>query len=372
MTDRIFIETMVHADPNSPYNTMPHLPPEADIETIRIWRACAGAKTSLARMREAGKLIPNQRILISSIPLLEATASSQIENIFTTSNALYTALSVPEERIDPETKEVLRYREALSVGVGELKNGKKLGEILLTRVCSVLLDKETDRRGTNAGTYIKGPEGRVYTPPDDPIVLEDLIHHLEDYINGGREPDPLIRLALIHYQFEAIHPFSDANGRTGRILNILYLIDQDLLDIPILYLSRYIIQHKSEYYLRLRRVTENEEWEEWIIFMLNAIQETAEWTYERISAIKCLMDETIEVCKEKLPKIYSYDLVEEIFLQPYCKPAYLVERGIGNRQTAMKYLKALEDIGILTSIRIGKERIYINVRLFELLKFDDE
>ena len=363
---------MAHTDPNIPYNTMPHLPPKADIETVRICRACAEAKTSLARMREAGKLIPNQGILISSIPLLEATASSRIENIFTTSNALYTALSVPEERIDPATKEVLRYREALAVGVGELKSGRKPGEILLTRICSVLLDQETDRRSPNAGTYIKGPEGCVYTPPDDPIVVENLIHQLEDYINGGREPDPLIRLALIHYQFEAIHPFGDANGRTGRILNILYLIDQDLLDIPILYLSRYIIQHKSEYYSRLRRVTENEEWEEWIVFMLNAVRETADWTYDRIQAIKSLLDETIAACKEKLPKIYSYDLVEEIFLQPYCKPAYLVDAGIGNRQTAMKYLKALEDIGILASVRIGKERIYVNTRLFELLKFREE
>ncbi|MDV0440854.1 Fic family protein [Methanorbis furvi] len=363
---------MAHTDPNTPYNTMPNLPPEAEIETIRIWRACAEAKTSLARMREAGKLIPNQRILISSIPLLEATASSRIENIFTTSNALYTALSVPEEISDPATKEVLRYREALAVGVGELKSGKKLGEILLTRVCSVLLDHEVDRRRAGADTYIKGPEGRVYTPPDDPIILEDLIHHLEEYINGDREPDPLIRLALIHYQFEAIHPFGDANGRTGRILNILYLIDQDLLDIPILYLSRHIIQHKSEYYHRLRQVTENEEWEEWIVFMLNAVRETADWTYDRIQAIKSLMDETIEICKERLPKIYSYDLVEEIFLQPYCKPAFLVDIGIGNRQTAMKYLKALEDTGILASIRIGKERIYVNTRLFELLKFIDE
>ena len=363
---------MAHTNPNIPYNTMPYLPPAADIETVRIWKACAGAKTSLARMREAGRLIPNQGILISSIPLLEAAASSRIENIFTTSNALYTALSVPEERIDPATKEVLRYREALAIGVGELKSGRHIGEILLTRVCSVLLDREADRRNPNAGTYIKGPEGRVYTPPDDPIVVENLIHQLEDYMNGGNEPDPLIRLALIHYQFEAIHPFEDANGRTGRILNILYLIDQDLLDVPVLYLSRYIIRHKSEYYLRLRRVTENEEWEEWIIFLLNAVQETADWTYDRIWAIKSLMDETIAVCKEKLPKLYSYELVEEIFLQPYCKPAYLVERGIGNRQTAMKYLKALEDIGVLASVRIGKERIYVNTRMFELLEFDEE
>ena len=157
--------------------------------------------------------------------------------------------------------------------------------------------------------------------------------------------------------------------RTGRILNILCLIDQDLLDMPILYLSRYIIQHKSEYYSRLRRVTEREEW---IIFMLNAVRETADWTYDRIQAMKSLLDETVAVCKEKLPKIYFYDLVEEIFLPPYCNPAYLVDAGIGNRQTAMKYLKSLEDIGILASVRIGKERIYVNTRLFALLKFDEE
>ncbi len=362
---------MVHTDPNLPYNTMPFLPPKTDLETPEIWKACNAANKSLARMREAGKRIPNQRILIQSIPLLEATASSRIENIFTTSNALYTALSVPEESVDPATKEVLRYREALSVGVDELKTGRRLGEVLLTRVCSVLLEQETDRRSPNTGTYITGLEGRVYTPPDDPYVLEALIHQLEDYISDGSDPDPLIRLTLIHYQFEAIHPFEDANGRTGRILNILYLIAQDLLDIPVLYLSRYIIQHKSEYYFRLRRVTENDEWEKWILFMLTALQETADWTYERIHAIMDLMTETAEICREQLPKVYSHDLIEQIFLQPYCKPAYLVSAGIGNRQTAMKYLKSLEEIGVLSSIRIGRERIYVNVRLFELLKFSD-
>lgn len=348
---------MTYSDPNTPYNTMPTLPPRINLEAPGIWKACSVANTALARMREAGKLIPNQKILISSIPLLEATASSGIENIFTTSSALYTALSVSEEDTDSATKEVLRYREALSIGVGELKAGQPLGEILLTRVCSVLLNHEADRRDPKSGTYITGPEGRVYTPPDDPYVLESLIHYLEDYISGGPDPDPLIRLALIHYQFEAIHPFEDANGRCGRILNILYLISQDLLDIPVLYLSRYIIRNKTAYYTLLRQVTENGEWEAWIIFMLTALKETADWTYERIYAIRDLMEETAGQCRSKLPKIYSHDLIEQIFLQPYCKPAYLEGAGVGNRQTAMKYLKSLEEIGILSSVKIGRERI---------------
>ena len=359
---------LMNIDPNHPNNSLPFLPPDINLETPEIWRACNAANISLARLREAGNLIPNQDILISSIPLMEAAASSGIENIFTTSDTLYRALSLPNETVDPATKEVLNYRSALNTGFHELKSGKKLGESLLTDVCTTLLGSPVERR--SFGVYIGNRLGRVYTPPDDAKVLETHLHRLEAFIEGGNDPDPLIRLALIHYQFEAIHPFGDGNGRTGRILNILYLVSQGLLDIPVLYLSRYIIQNKSEYYDHLRRVTFEGAWEAWILYILKAIKETADWTYSRIYSIYNLMNKTQEFCKMNLPgHIYSHELISMISLQPYCKPKYLIDSGIGNRQTAMKYLKELEKIGVLSSMKISREVIYVNTELYELLKY---
>ncbi|MDO5845255.1 MAG: Fic family protein [Methanocorpusculum sp.] len=354
-------------DPNTPHNSLPFLPPEINLETPKILKACISANTSLALLREAAKLIPNPDILISSIPLLEAAASSEIENIFTTSESLYQALSVKSENVDPSTKEVLNYRAALYAGFNALKTGGKINEETINLVCSTILGTKIERR--DVGVCIGNASTRVYTPPNDPYVIQALISQLEEYINGGNEPDPLVRLALIHYQFEAIHPFVDGNGRTGRILNILYLVSKRLLDIPVLYLSRYIIENKSEYYRLLRAVTGNGAFEDWIVFILRAVKETADWTYSRVHAVYDLMNETRNLCREKLPNhMYSHELVEIIFLQPYCKPKYLIEAGIGNRQTAMKYLKELENIGVLKSQKISREVVYVNTELYELLR----
>lgn len=354
-------------DPNTPYNSLPFLPPEINLETAKILKACISSNTSLALLREAVKLIPNPDILISSIPLLEAAASSEIENIFTTSESLYQALSVKSENIDPSTKEVLNYRAALYAGFSDLKKSGKINEETITHVCSTILGTEIEQR--DVGVCIGNASKRVYTPPNDPYVIQALLSQLEEYVNGDNEPDPLIRLALIHYQFEAIHPFVDGNGRTGRILNILYLVSKGLLDIPVLYLSRYIIENKSEYYKLLMAVTTDGAFEDWILFILRAVKETADWTYSRVHAVYDLMNKTRDLCREKLPNhMYSRELVEIIFLQPYCKPKHLIEAGIGNRQTAMKYLKELENIGILKSKKISREVVYVNTELYELLR----
>lgn len=354
-------------DPNIPYNSLQFLPPDVNLETPEILKACIQANTSLALLREAGKLIPNPDILISSIPLLEATASSEIENIFTTSDSLYQALSAESEKSDPSTKEVLNYRAALYAGYNDLKNNGKIDEKTLIHVCSTILGFEIDRR--NVGVAIGNASMRVYTPPSDPYVIEALLSQLEKYIDGGNEPDPLIRLALIHYQFEAIHPFIDGNGRTGRILNILYLVSRGLLDIPVLYLSRYIIENKSEYYRLLKEVTNDGIFENWVLFILKAVKETADWTYKKVHAIYDLMNKTRDFCRENLPNhMYSHELVEMIFLQPYCKPKHLIDAGIGNRQTAMKYLKELENIGVLKSKKVSREKVYVNTELYELLR----
>lgn len=353
-------------DADIPYNSLPFLPPEVNLETVNILKACIAANTSLARLKEACKLIPNPDVLISSIQLLEATSSSEIENIFTTSDSLYQALSVETEKVDPQTKEVLNYRSALYVGYDWLLKSQRIDEELLTQVCSTILGVEIERR--DVGVVIGDRIKRVYTPPSDPYVIEALMNQLEEYVNSGDEPDPLVRLALIHYQFEAIHPFVDGNGRTGRILNILYLVHKGLLEIPVLYLSRYIIDNKQEYYRLLRGVTSDDLYEDWILFILLAIKETADLTYDKVHAIHDLMNKTRDFCRENLPHhMYSHELIEIIFLQPYSKPKHLIDAGIGNRQTAMKYLKELEEIGVLKSKKVLREKVYVNVALYELL-----
>ena len=208
----------------------------------------------------------------------------------------------------------------------------------------------------------------IYWPPEGEETIRALLENLEEYIQNGHDVDPLIKMAIIHYQFEAIHPFDDGNGRTGRIINILYLIQEKLLHQPVLYLSDSIIRNKSEYYRLLRGVTEKNEWEPWILFMLKAVEETSRETMRRIDDIRLLMDETISFAKDKLPgRVYSKELIELLFEQPYCKTGILVDRGIAKRQTAAEYLKELEKAGILRRKQSGRENLYLNVRLFDLL-----
>ncbi|MFA5331718.1 MAG: Fic family protein [Methanoregula sp.] len=355
---------------NKPYNDLPSLPPSIDLESKAILKKCIRAHRALASLKGAGNLIPNQAILINAIPLQEAKASSEIENVVTTGDRLYKASILPGLKTDPQTKEVLRYRTALRRGYDLLKT-RSVTSSLLREVCEALLDHEVQYRSTS-GTRIENKiSGEVvYTPPEGYDILREKLDQLDIFIHQGAENslDPLIRLALIHYQFEAIHPFEDGNGRTGRILNILYLIEQGLLDIPVLYLSGYIIDNKGEYYRRLQAVTENEDWERWIQFLLSAVEETSAGTYRRILAIHKLLDDTMVFCRDNLPKqIYSHELIELIFIQPYCKISFVVEEGIAQRQTAAEYLQQLEKIGVLESRKIGREKIFIHPALLKLL-----
>ena len=307
-------------DRTKPFNELPPLPPPFDLESKAVLKKCVGAHRALASLKSAGNLIPNQDILINSLPLREAQDSSEIENIVTTGDKLYkAAIAPPGATIDLQTKEVLRYRTALRRGYDLLKD-QPLSIELLRQVCEGLLDHEVQFRsgsGTQLGNKAMGVI--VYTPPDGGNILLEKLNLLGDYIRKPDDEhlDPLIRLALIHYQFEAIHPFEDGNGRTGRILNILYLVEQGLLDIPVVYLSHYIIEHKKEYYRLLRDVTEKQEWEPWVLFMLSAVEETSIRTYQRILAIRRLLEETTTLCRTSLPRqIYSKELVELIFVQP--------------------------------------------------------
>jgi Fic family protein len=355
-------------DPTKPYNDLPLLPPRVELETREILKKTILVSRALAELKGTGKLIPNETILINSIILQEAKTSSEIENIVTTNDALYQAFSSRTNNIDPATKEVLRYREALWEGYRALKRNDLLTANLFINVYRTIMNVDAGIRNT-PGTRLENPSTNeiVYTPPEGSDSIRDKLHNLEVYINEINTVDPLIKLAVIHYQFESIHPFSDGNGRTGRIINILYLVQQGILDLPVLYLSQYIIQNKNEYYRLLRQVTEKQQWEPWILYMLDAIESTAKYTSNKVNEIKELMDQTIESVKVKLPSVYSKELIELIFQQPYTKVKFLVDAGLAERKTAAKYLKELESIGILISKKIGAEKLYLNIRLYDLL-----
>jgi len=354
--------------PDKPYNHLPPLPPDANIETPKVLKAAIDANRALAELKGKSESLPNPSILVNSIVLQEAKSSSEIENIITTNDKLFTALSADDGKTDPQTKEVLRYREALWKGVNELQQRKLTTGLFIELMQTI---KQTDagiRR--ESGTVIANPVTKkiIYWPPEGEELIRNLLLNLEQYLDADDGVDPLIKMAVMHYQFEAIHPFEDGNGRTGRLLNILYLLKEGLLQYPVLYLSNAIISQKSEYYKRLREVTENGAWEEWILFMLDAVEKTSTGTMERIGQITGLLQETLEIAKEKLPaRVYSKELIELLFEQPYCKVKFLVDRGIAKRQTAAEYLRELEEAGILKSKQSGRENLFLNVRLYELL-----
>ena len=353
-------------DKNRPYNDLPLLPPAIDLESKAILKKAISANRELAELKGAGDAIPNQAILINSIVLQEARLSSEIENIVTTTDELYQAEGKDPSQINPHTKEVLHYREALWQGFENIKE-RPLSTNLFIDIVRIIKQTGMGVRRV-PGTKIANSLGEVvYTPPEGESVIRDLLGNLEQFIHADDDLDPLVRLAVVHYQFEAIHPFTDGNGQTGRIANILYLVEKGLLDIPILYLSHFIIKNKNDYYKGLRKVTEENAWEEWIIYLLHAIETTAKQTRDKIYRIRDLMNETRELAREKAGKAYSKDLIELIFELPYCKIGFLEQRGIAKRQTASTYLKALERIGILESMKAGREIYYLNTRLLEFL-----
>ncbi len=297
--------------------------------------------------------------------MLEAKDSSRIENIVTTSDQLF-QYADRADGADPATKEALRYRTALYDGYTHLED-YPLCTNTAVAICTKLRAVQTDIRKT-PGTVLRDQNNNVvYTPPVGEDSIRELLANWERFIHGDDDLDPLVKMAIAHYQFECIHPFPDGNGRTGRILNILYLIQSELLSLPILYLSRFILERRDDYYTLLRRVTEEGDWESWILFMLEAVESTSRWTTDKISIVRALMAETTEYVREKLPKIYTHELVQALFAQPYCRIDNLVERGVAKRQTASTYLKQLVEIGVLEEMSVGREKLYINTRLLQEL-----
>ena len=361
-------------DPSKPYNELPTLPPMAEVESRAVLKACILARAAVAELKAAGQLIPNQGVLVNSIPLLEAQASSEIENIVTTMDQMFLFDGAGEGEADPATKEALRYRTALWEGYQALKT-RPLSTNTAVQICRAIKGVDMDIRKT-PGTTLSNDRTRqlIYTPPEGEALLREKLANWEQWMHGtlpgSAEIDPLVRMAAGHYQFEAIHPFTDGNGRTGRVLNLLYLVEQGLLDIPVLYLSRHILRNKAAYYSGLQSVTETGAWEPWLLYMLGGVTETARWTTNKIVAVRHLLEETTERMRRDAAQIYSRELAELVFVRPYCRIAHVVETGLAKRQTASTYLKQLTAIGILREHKLGREKIFLNPAFIELLKSD--
>jgi Fic family protein len=362
-------------DRNKPYNGLPLLPPpDEKVITIEILKAAIGANKALAELKGLAKTLPNQAMLVNTISLREAKASTAIENIFTTDDELYKALSGEDEGLNANAKEVLRYRQALWSGYNDMKTDRDIGIDIMIKIYQEIKEVKDGIRPPQTETVIKkrgsGALGGtvVYTPPRGEKVIQEKLENLISYLNDDKtySYDLLIKLAVAHYQFEAIHPFRDGNGRAGRILSLLFLIQKKLLDVPILYLSAYIIENKEDYYYLLNNVTTLGDWRAWIIYMLKAIEETSFYTLRKITEIENLFHRTNELINKKLPHIRK-ETVEKIFEQPYIRPGKIMNTDTKSLNTAKKYLRQMEELGIMTSQKIGKEIVYLNIDLFNLL-----
>lgn len=352
-------------------NKLHMLPPDVELETKAVLKQLARANRALAELKGYADTIPNKYILINAVMINEAKDSSAIENIITTHDDLYKAMS-EASGASPAAKEVASYRTALWHGYELVKAREMITTNMIIEIQGII---EKNRAGIRKlpGTVLRNERTgeTVYTPPVGETEIRDLLNNLEKYINEDYDDiDPLIKLAVVHYQFESIHPFYDGNGRTGRIINVLYFVLKDLLDSPILYLSSYIIKNKAAYYRLLQEVRTENNWERWILYILTGIEETAIEALRLVKRINAEVETMRTEIKEKLPKIYSKELIDLLFYEFYTKINY-IENGLSvTRKTAVSYLNSLEEKGFLTSEKIGKERIYQNKRLYDLVKQD--
>ena len=354
---------------------IPNLPLGYDLETKEVLKQVNRSNKKLAELKGVAKTIPNERILISCLTLQEAKDSSAIENIVTTQDDLYQAgLGNQSILVSAAAKEVLRYREAISHGFILLKKNNLLTINVIKDIQRVLVENNEGFR-TVPGTSLKSSvDGRiVYTPPQDIDTINRTMSNLEQFVNDDElcDYDPLVKMAIIHHQFESIHPFGDGNGRTGRIMNILYLIQTEILDLPILYLSRFITHHKSEYYRLLQAIREKQgdnfkEWEEWILFILKGIEETADFTIDMVKGISTLMVSFKTKIRPAFGKKYKHDLLNNLFFHPYTKIEFLMNDLTVSRPTAAKYLEDLTSMGLLEKVKMGKENYFINTELVNL------
>lgn len=337
-------------------------------DTPAILKRLAAASRQLAEFKGVASSIPNQAILVNSLTLQEAKDSSAIENIVTTHDELFRDAAFPEEPGDPSAKEVLRYRQALRAGFDRVQATGVLSNNHILKIQAELEQNEAGFRRV-PGTTLKDGDGRVvYTPPQDGKAIAAMMGDLERFINNETDypADPLIKMALIHHQFESIHPFYDGNGRTGRIVNVLYLVKEGLLEIPVLYMSRHIVRNKPRYYELLQAVRERDAWEEWVLYMLAAVEETAREGIATVGEIKAALFEIKHLVRSKY-RFYSQDLINNLFSHPYTKIQFVQDDLGVTRITATKYLDALAKGGILRKVKLGRSNFYMNVRLFTIL-----
>ena len=346
------------------------LPPKSETETKTVLRKAAMAHKALAELKGVVTSIPNQHILVETLTLREARESSAVENIISTFAEVYQSNMLTQQFASPEAKEVHLYAKALKAGFKLVKKNELLTINNILRIQETVEGNDAGFRKLPGTKLLNDKTGEVvYTPPQDHSSIIALMKNLEKFINDDTlmNADPLVKMAIIHHQFESIHPFYDGNGRTGRIINILYLIQKQLLDLPVLYLSRYIIRHKNQYYQLLQKVREMEEWEEWILFMLDGVEQTSGESIVLIGKIKNLMQEYKQKIRTELPKLYSQDLLNNLFKYPYTKIEYLQNDLEISRNTAIRYLEALVKKGLVTKQKIGRDNFYINDYLFNIL-----
>jgi Fic family protein len=351
-------------------HSLPLLPNIGDIETRLVLKKLARAHQALAELKGVAASMPNQTILVSTLSLQEAKDSSEIENIITTHDDLYRSDNVSRDFVTLAAKEVHNYAHALREG---FEHVRQTGLITLNDILTIQAGIEENRAGFRKlpGTALKNDQTgeTVYTPPQHPDEIVRLMTNLEYFINDNTlcDWDPLTKMAVIHHQFESIHPFYDGNGRTGRVINILYLVQQDLLNSPVLYLSRFINQHKADYYRLLQSVRDTGEWEEWLLFMLEGVEQTAMQTTTLVINIKVLMQQVKHRLRAELPKIYSQDLINNLFRHPYTKIDFVMTELMVHRNTAVKYLDELVRIGLLSKHKLGKDNYYLNDALYAVL-----
>jgi Fic family protein len=352
-----------------PFNHLPVLPPSVDLLDRPILLALVEARHVLAELKGLSQALPNPLILVQSLTLQEARQSSEIENILTTHDELYRALAVPDGKsISPETKEVLRYREAMMQGLEGLR-GLPLSTRLIQELQAILLGTDAGIRKTT-GTVIKNARtGEViYTPPDGESRIRDLLANLEVFLHDHSAIDPLVRMAVAHYQFEAIHPFYDGNGRTGRLINILYLIEQGLLTQPVLYLSAYFLKTRTRYYELLRLVTERQAWTEWVLYVLEGVRQTAMASIAKINEMRGAMQKIEDHIRTEAPSPYRTELTLLLFRSPVTTVQKTADELGIDYQTARKYLKRLTDAGLVRESRSGYTKLYSNERMLDLLR----
>ena len=344
------------------------LPPEFDLETVPILKALAKANRALAELKGRAATIPNQIILIDTLALQEAKASSEIENIVTTQDDLFQADLFPGGPGSGAAKEVALYRDAIKLGFDRLREtGGLITNSTLIAMFQLLKQREGGFRETPGTALRNEASGEVvFVPPQDAREIVTLMTDLERYVNSVQDTDPLISMALIHHQFESIHPFPDGNGRIGRIINVLYLAQTGLLDIPILYLSRHITQNKDTYYRLLQSVRTENAWDDWILFMLEAVAETSVATLQLVEGIRQQMSDTKIRMRAEIPKLYSQDLLNNLFRHPYTRIDYVVQDLGVSRQTAARYLDDLAERGFVEKVQAGRNNYFVNSKLVAL------